>query len=271
MKRIGKWTLVLLFLSGCSAGMSPKESMSQDPGTPMPVMGREERSREASPAAPRVREYFPETLLFTPRLITDSEGAAELPVTMADSITTWRLTASANTREGQLGGTTAQIKVFQDFFVDVDFPAVLTQNDEVSVPVAIYNYLPGPQRVRLVATREPWFELLDRPEKTAAVGAGEVGVCFFRIKALAIGHHRLTVTAYGTSMSDAVRRQVEIVPDGQRIETAVNGRLSGNAVHEIRIPESAIPGSAKILVKCSPGVGAMLLDGMEGMLSLPAG
>src|SRR5262249_13569134 len=59
-----------------------------------------------SPAPARVREYFPETMLWQPNLITDENGIADLAVNFADSITTWRLSASANSRTGALGGTT---------------------------------------------------------------------------------------------------------------------------------------------------------------------
>ena len=39
----------------------------------------------------RLREYFPETMLWQPQLITDDSGKAVLKVPFADSITTWRL------------------------------------------------------------------------------------------------------------------------------------------------------------------------------------
>src|SRR5262249_21154459 len=66
-------------------------------------------------AAPitRVREYFPETLLWQPALITDDKGVAVMPLTFADSITTWRLSASASSKAGSLGGVSAPLRVFQ--------------------------------------------------------------------------------------------------------------------------------------------------------------
>src|SRR5205823_2739156 len=114
-------------------------------------------------AAPvtRLREYFPETMLWQPALITDDKGVAHLAVNFADSITTWRLSASASSRGGALGGVNVPLKVFQDFFVDIDLPVALTQNDEVAFPVAVYNYLKTPQRVKLELQAEPWFTLLD--------------------------------------------------------------------------------------------------------------
>ena len=51
----------------------------------------------------RVRDWFPETLLWRPELITDDQGRATLDLDLADSITTWRLSASAVTADGQLG------------------------------------------------------------------------------------------------------------------------------------------------------------------------
>src|SRR5207244_9541502 len=82
-------------------------------------------------------------------LLTDKDGAAKIDLTTADSITTWRISALANSREGGLGSVTAPLRVFQDFFVDLDLPVSLTQGDEVQLPVTVYNYLPPAQRVRL--------------------------------------------------------------------------------------------------------------------------
>ena len=47
----------------------------------------------AGAEAVRVRQYFPETLLWRPELITDDQGKAALEFDLADSITTWRVSA----------------------------------------------------------------------------------------------------------------------------------------------------------------------------------
>jgi hypothetical protein len=69
---------------------------------------------------PRVRRYFPETLLWRPELITDDQGQAALELTTADSITTWRMNVDAVSAAGRLGNCEVGIRVFQDFFVDLD-------------------------------------------------------------------------------------------------------------------------------------------------------
>ena len=49
---------------------------------------------------------------------------------------------------GKMGGGQGAVRVFQEFFVDIDFPATLTRGDEVNFPVAVYNYLDTAQTVR---------------------------------------------------------------------------------------------------------------------------
>jgi len=236
----------------------------------------------------KVREYFPETMLWQPSLITDDKGVADLAVNFADSITTWRLTASANARNGALGGATVPLKVFQDFFVDIDLPVSLTQSDEVAFPVAIYNYLKEPQKLKIELQEEPWFQLLDKEglTRTLDVKPGDVTSVKFRIKADKIGFQPLTVKAYGSKKSDAVKRVVEVVPNGQKIEKVVSDRLSGAEMasrererpekahkikHVIDIPADAIPDASKLIVRIYPGVMAQVLEGVEGMIRLPGG
>src|SRR5262249_33669925 len=153
-------------------------------------------------APPRLREYFPETLLWQPALVTDENGRATLEVPLADSITTWRLTASASSRTGLLGASTAPLRVFQDFFVDLDLPVALTQTDEVAFPVAVYNYLEQEQTVTLTLKKEPWFDLLDGDNRrTLTLKANEVTAVRFRIKAKRVGTWPLEVEARGSKMS----------------------------------------------------------------------
>ncbi len=72
--------------------------------------------------APHVRSYFPEALYINPEIITDRDGRANISIPLADYITTWRMAMLASTTHGALGSGTASIKVFQDFFVDLDMP-----------------------------------------------------------------------------------------------------------------------------------------------------
>ncbi len=255
-------------------------NMVMDAAMPMAMLAKEEpESSEKKPgvgshgaAEPiRIRQYFPETLYFNPALITDGRGLASLNIPLADSITTWRMTCMASSAAGQLGSTTAGIRVFQDFFVDIDFPVSLTQNDEIHVPVAIYNYLKTNQKIELKVIKEDWFDLQTLAEKTVTLGPSEVRAVFFPIIARKIGFQKFTVIALGTKKSDAVARTVEIVPDGKEYLVSESGRLEGNITHTISIPDAAIDDASKIFVKIYPGVLSQVVEGLEKMLRMPFG
>jgi hypothetical protein len=263
-------------------GMVPPPPMAGGPGgAPRPE--KAEGGRDPGQAgggggggaAPitRVREYFPETMLWQPALITDDKGIADLSVSFADSITTWRLSASANSRGGAIGGATVPLKVFQDFFVDIDLPVSLTQADEIAFPVAVYNYLKTPQTVTIDLQKEGWFELLDADgfRRTLDLKPNEVTNVKFRIRAGKIGWQPLTVKAFGSKKSDAVKRVVEVVPNGQKFERVISDRLSGKVVQEVGMPGNAIPDASKLIVRIYPGVMAQVLEGVEGLIRLPGG
>src|SRR5262249_52193917 len=138
---------------------------------------------------PRVRDWFPETLLWRPELITDDQGRASLDLDLADSITTWRLTASAVTADGKLRASRNGIKVFQQFFVDINLPVVLTRNDEVSVPVVLYNYLDKAQQVELQLEQADWFTLVGEAEQKMELGPREVRSTYYRLRVQKVGSH----------------------------------------------------------------------------------
>lgn len=233
---------------------------------------------EGAGAPTRIRQFFPETMFWKPAVITDEKGRASVELTMADSITTWRLTTMASSRTGSLGSVTAPLRVFQDFFVDLDLPVALTQNDEVSLPVALYNYLDGPQTVTLELESGDWFEMPRAPDGTTpprkvsvALQKGEVTVRYFPMVVKKLGRHSLTVHARGTKFSDAIRREIEVLPDGQETYATLTGRLEGPVERTVTIPPEAIDGASTILVRVYPGTFSQIVDGLDSMLRMPSG
>lgn len=222
---------------------------------------------------PRLRQYFPETMLWLPDGETDNNGQLTLDIPVADSITTWRLTALASTQDGRLGSGTSSLRVFQDFFIDLDLPTALTVGDEVSIPVGVFNYLPEAQAVTLQLQPEAWFQLLDEPEKTITVEPNEITVVYFRVKAQEFGNKPFQVTAIGAKMSDAILKQVHIYPNGKEIFFTESGRMSAEeAVNStIAIPNQAIAGSPNLTIKVYPGLVSQVVEGLDSLFRMPGG
>jgi len=276
------------WLTGCAAAPTPSapgnlfdqfSGRLSGVGAPQPMLAAPTAAPKASEAAkelaaaeqPRVRQYFPETLYFNPQAITDENGTATLDIPLADSITTWRLAVTASSQRGELGANSKGIRVFQDFFVDLDLPVALTQNDEISIPVAVYNYLSTAQKVRLQIEKQSWFELQDQAEKTLTIASNDIDVVYFRIKALNFGMQKLKVTALGEKMSDAIQREIRVYPDGKSFETTTSNWLKDATTQIVEIPAQAIPGASRVEVKIYPGIVSQVVNGLDGLLRMPFG
>ena len=226
-------------------------------------------------ASVRVRSYFPEALYINPEIITDREGNASISVPIADNITTWRMAMLASTQHGALGTATSRLKVFQDFFVDLDLPVTLTQGDQVSIPVAIYNYSGAKGEVLLSLESGDWFSLVkDAGEKSVSVDTGRVGSSQFTLEAKRIGKFKLILSARmqgDTNRADIVVREIEVVPNGREQNLVFNGQLESTVSHNVEFPPSAISGASKIFVRLYPGPLSQIMEGMDAILRMPGG
>ncbi|MFH1613405.1 MAG: MG2 domain-containing protein [bacterium] len=219
----------------------------------------------------KIRQHFPETLFVEPNLITDDKGFATLKIPLADSITTWRLSAIGSSLKGELGSISKEIRVFQEFFIDIDAPVQLTQGDVVSIPVAIYNYLPDTQQIKILLEKQEWFDLQDTSEKNLTLKANEVSVVYFSLKIKEIGWQKLTVFGYGNKKNDAITRQIEIIPNGQEIEKVINNKLEKDIEQTINIPDNAIDKASNILVKIYPNTFSQIIEGLDKIFRMPFG
>ena len=77
---------------------------------------------------------------------------------------------------------------------------------------------------------------------------------------------------FGPSASGGSRAlQIEVVPDGKEVRATVNDRLEKTTTTSVAIPPSAIPGSAKVLVKIYPGVFSQVVEGLDSLFHMPDG
>ena len=244
--------------------------------SPAPALSSATVAKEVSVAeTPRVRSYFPEALYVNPEIITDADGRASVSIPLADSITTWRMALIASTPGGLLGSASSSLKVFQDFFVDLDLPVRLTQGDRVSIPVAVYNYTSVRGSIDLKLQSADWFSLVDdAPEKRLAVDSGRVGGAQFTLEATRIGKFKLTLAARmngAAQRADIVVREIEVVPNGREENLVFNGRLETSAQHKLNFPAGAIPDASLVFVRLYPGPLSQVIEGMDSLLRMPFG
>jgi hypothetical protein len=222
---------------------------------------------------PKLRKYFPETLVWRPEVITDQNGHARIHFPMGDNITAWKMSVVASTVSGQIGVAEKELRSFQPFFVESDPPKVLTEGDQISQPVVLRNYLEKPQAIVAEVQAEPWFSMVSKPEQKISVEANGDAKAVFTYRAIhSMKEAKQRVTARSVSTGDAVEHELRVHPNGQEISIrtseVLGGAQSGLKVH---VPEGAISGSIDAELRIYPNLMSHVLDAMEGIGKRPAG
>jgi hypothetical protein len=244
---------------------------------PSPKSERQTRAEGTSAGkplfTPRLRQYFPETLLWRPEIVTDEKGNASFNFPMADNITAWKMSIVASTRTGRVGIAEKELRTFQPFFIVHDPPPVLTEGDRISLPVILRNYSEKKQMLETELQPQPWFAILSVPRQDVTVAANSDASAVFSLRATAsVKNGTQRVSARNTETGDAVERQVRVHPDGQEISFTSAAILDprGDAI-DIDIPDTAIRGSAEAELRVYPNLVAHMIDAMHNMAGRPAG
>ncbi|MEP7338041.1 MAG: MG2 domain-containing protein [Acidobacteriota bacterium] len=223
-------------------------------------------------STPRLREHFQETLVWQPQLETDKQGRAQLKFKLADNITTWKLAVIGSTVDGQIGFAEKEFLAFQPFFAEHDPPRVLTEGDQIALPVVLRNYLNKSQNVTTEMKPESWFTLLGAARQQTNVAAGDAAKAIFDFRVMAsVKDGKQRVTAIGGDASDAIEKPVSVHPDGEELAQTASGIFTNEGRLNITVPEDAIKGSVRAELKIYPNLMAHAVEGIEGILQRPYG
>lgn len=216
---------------------------------------------------PSLRQYFPETLLWRPEVITDAKGNARIEFPMGDTITAWKMSVVASNLDGKVGFAEQDLRTFQPFQIEDDIPKVLTQGDQISLPVTIRNYSDHEQKVTAELRPASWFSMVSAPRQQVSVPPQSDSDAVFSIVAQAAirkGTHQ--VSAHNKETGDAIQSEVVVHPGGQEISTSVAKLLAANDnTLDIAVPENAVAGSIDTELRIYPTLMAHVLDALHGI------
>ncbi|HUV14154.1 MAG TPA: alpha-2-macroglobulin family protein, partial [Acidobacteriota bacterium] len=256
----------------------PQGSGIFDAGAPVisPPVGGE--AGQTAPDAPRVREFFPETWVWNPMLLTDDEGKARLTLTAPDSITGWKLAVvSTCPRESSnqpgIGFGEGELTVFQEFFVEPAIPFSVIRGEDFSLRVDVFNYLDEDQVVELSLADTDGIEFADSKGISLTVPANSALPASFSVNPVEVGEFPVTITAIGGSLSDAVKRPITVVPEGLPAEQILNDVIESGQVHQLNLrpPPRTVEDSARTFLFISPSPVAQSMNGVSDLLGMPYG
>ncbi|NXB03385.1 A2MG protein, partial [Cnemophilus loriae] len=104
-----------------------------------------------------VRKYFPETWIWD-IVSVNSEGKADLEVTIPDTITEWKANAFCTSADTGFGlSPTVSLRAFQPFFVELTMPYSVVRGESFTLKATVFNYMPACIRVSVSLAESTHF------------------------------------------------------------------------------------------------------------------
>jgi CD109 antigen len=259
-----------------SSGAAPMPAMGRGGGggsvVPPPDIDYAGQDDAVLAEVTRIRQFFPETWLWMPDLLTEPDGTASIDLTAPDSITTWRLHAVSTSAKG-LGICESELLIFQEFFGEPDLPYAVTRGEQFPVRIQIFNYLDEPQLVHVELADAEWFDLLESGIQQVSVNANSVALASFLIQPTKLGRNTLEITLRSSLRADAVRKELLVEPEGTQRELVTNGMIRGGQTLTLdaNMPQYRVPGSEKLLLSVTPSLVAQSINGVDDLLHMPYG
>ncbi|NXF32879.1 A2MG protein, partial [Nyctibius bracteatus] len=104
-----------------------------------------------------IRKYFPETWIWD-IVSVNSEGNADLDVTIPDTITEWKANAFCTSADMGFGlSPTVSLRAFQPFFVELTLPYSVVRGESFTLKATVFNYLTACIRVSVSLAESTHF------------------------------------------------------------------------------------------------------------------
>jgi len=217
------------------------------------------------------RSYFPDTAYFNPNIITDEKGEAEVMVSMPDTLTTWRSTVRAVSKDTKVGETTKKVIVTKDLLARLITPRFFTERDECVITGIVHNYLNGEKTVQAKLEIDGDIEILDKAEVKVKIPANGSKPVNWKVKVKRAGESVIKLTALTDEESDAVELKVPVLPHGTEKFVACGGSTKDKAEEIFIMPKEGDRGSARCVIILEPSLASSVLSSLDYLVGYPYG
>ncbi|KFQ86537.1 Alpha-2-macroglobulin-like 1, partial [Phoenicopterus ruber ruber] len=240
-----------------------------------------------------VRTWFPETFIWTLVPINDS-GAAELAVTVPDSITDWRAMTFCTSESHGLGiSETTSLRSFKPFFVEPTLPYSVFRGESFPLKVKVFSYLKECMVLQLSLMGSRDFEFVHANVRfTICLCPDSAKMFFWDVKATKLGKVNFTVTAEVMEQEDVCTERTAVVPESGGKDTVVKHLLvkaeglleekthtsvlcpKGTSASEtitFTMPENRVLGSERAHISFLGDILGTALDNIDELLQMSSG
>ncbi|KAM6320650.1 alpha-2-macroglobulin-like protein 1 [Aegotheles albertisi] len=269
------------------------ESEKLDTETDAAVERAETEHVELGSKAGPVRTWFPETFIWTLVPINDS-GAAELAVTVPDTITDWTaMTFCTSEIHGFGVSEPTSLRSFKPFFVEPTLPYSVFRGESFPLKVKVFSYLKQCMVLQLSLMDSRDFEFVHANVKfTVCLCPDSSKTFFWDVKATKLGKVNFTVTAEVMEQEGVCTETTAVVPESGGKDTVVKHLLvkaeglleekthnsllcpkgtSASETISFTMPENRVLGSERAHISFLGDILGTALDNIDELLQMSSG
>lgn len=216
-----------------------------------------------------IRDNFLAVAYYEPHLKTDSDGFVEVEFEVPDNLTTWKVLAVANDKSRSFGLGESSFMVTKDLLIDPILPSFLNEGDKIDLRMTIHNKTESDKAVDASISTSG---LEPESQRTILNIKGEdKGRVKFPFKASKSGIYDITYKALNDDTSDAVKKELEVIPLRFRYLDATFGSSEESVSIPFSLPDEAIDGTQKLDMRISSTLITGLKDSFNYVLTYPYG
>uniref|UniRef100_A0A8B9CDZ5 Alpha-2-macroglobulin n=1 Tax=Anser brachyrhynchus TaxID=132585 RepID=A0A8B9CDZ5_9AVES len=236
-----------------------------------------------------IRKYFPETWIWD-IVSVNSEGNAELDVTIPDTITEWKASAFCTSSDTGFGlSPTVSLRAFQPFFVELTLPYSVVRGEAFTLKATIFNYLTACIRVSVSLAKSTHFLAapVEKEEESYCICLNERKTVAWAVTPKSLGQVEFSVSAEALQnqqpcgnaivetpekgRKDTVIRQLLVEPEGMEVETTYNSVICASETVALVLPENVVDGSARAYFSVLGDIMGTSMQNLHQLLQMPFG
>ena len=222
---------------------------------------------------PQVRKYFPDTIKWLPTLVTDASGKARASFNFPDSLTTWRATVRAVTRNTLVGQVMAKVITRKNLILRLETPRFMDQGDTATLTGIVHNYL-ATDKTAKVSLVVQGVELASPAETSVNVPKNGEAVVTWNVRAPKIAQAKFLAKALTDEESDALELEMPVEPWGLQQSVAQSGALRGDK-EEIKsslvLPQEINADASALRIDLAPSIAGTLMSALDFLATYPYG
>ncbi|PID57875.1 hypothetical protein CSB45_06565 [candidate division KSB3 bacterium] len=219
----------------------------------------------------QLREKFRPSVYHNPEVRTDAEGRAVIRFTLPDNLSSFRIMATAHTKDAYFGAGDTRIKVNKNLMLTASLPAFLRIGDNIQAGVLAHNRSDA-KGVTLVQTEVHGVELASADSQEVSLPAGDKQEVLFNYTAEEEGDATLIFKGRMEEETDGLKVTLPVLLHRLPLSTALFGSTV-DARHEeiIEVPQDALPGWGEVRFSTASTIFTDIKSGVEFLFSYPYG